>query len=121
VSKNRVNLVGSSVTIGDVGKVKYAELSPDGDNTNLQHAVLGENLVEFLAQLCDQLVKFGNQCAGATGIGNLGIGVPIPKVMGGGKGLATWCQEQSKGKGKDLKVKLLSSNVAISRIAKQDL
>jgi len=121
VSKNNANLVGSNVTIGDVGKVKYAQLSPDGDNTNLQHAVLGENLVEFLAQLCDQLVKFGNQCAGATGIGNLGVAVPIPKVMGGGTGLSTWCQEQSAGKGKTLKNKLLSANVAISRIAKQDL
>ena len=82
---------------------------------------MGENLVEFLTQLCDQLVKFGNQCAGATGIGNLGVAVPIPKVMGGGTGLSTWCQEQSAGKGKTLKNKLLSANVAISRIAKQDL
>ncbi len=121
VSKNNANLVGSNVTIGDVGIPLKGQLSPDGDNTNLQHAVLGENLVEFLTQLCDQLVKFGNQCAGATGIGNLGIAVPIPKVMGGGIGLSTWCQEQSAGKGKTLKSKLLSANVAISRIAKQDL
>ena len=41
--------------------------------------------------------------------------------MGGGSGLATWCQEQSGGKGKNLKNKLLSANVAISRISKRDL
>ena len=121
VSKNKVNLVGSSVTIGDVGKVKYAELSPDGDNTNLQHAVCGESLVEWLSLLCDELVRFGNKCAGATGIGNLGITVPIPGLMSGGSGLAIWCQEQSKGKGIELKRKFLSSNVAISRTAKRDL
>ena len=121
VSKNNVNLVGSNVTIGDVGKVKYAELSPDGDNTNLQHAVCGELLVEWLSSLCDELVRFGNKCATATAVGNLGVIGPIPGLMGGGSGLAAWCQLQTGGKGKDLKNKLLSSNVAISRIAKQDL
>ena len=77
--------------------------------------------MEWLAQLCDELVRFGNKCAGATGVGNLGISVPIPGLMGGGSGLANWCQEQSKGRGKVLKTKLLSSNVAISRRAKKDL
>lgn len=121
ITKNKANLVGSSVTIGDVGIPLKGQLSPDGDNTNLQHAVLGENLVEWLAQLCDELVRFGNKCSGATGVGNLGVSVPIPGLMGGGSGLATWCKEQSGGKGKHLKNKLLSANVAISRIAKQDL
>ena len=100
VARNTVNLVGELVKIGDVNSDK------------MQSAVLGELLCEFLAEFLGEMDRFAGKLSGATGVGNLGITVPIPGLMGAGSGLQAYVSEWSQ---KKLETRFLSSNVKLSR------
>jgi len=107
VSKNNTNIIGSLVKLGDT------------NDSNLQSAVLGEGLVDFLAELIQTLDSFAGRIAGITGIGNVGGGVPIPEGMAAGNALGGWTSIQANKN--FIKHRILSKNVKISKIAKPGL
>jgi hypothetical protein len=100
VARNTVNLVGEYIRIGDVNVDK------------MQSAVMGELLCEFLAELLQEINRFAGKVSGATGIGNIGITVPIPALMGAGSGLQAYISEHTK---ESLQKRLLSGNIKLSR------
>jgi len=105
-SKNNTNVVGKNVLLGDV------------EDSNLQSAVLGENLSKLMYQLFQQLNTFAGQLTSATGVGNVGGPVPLPQVMGGAAGLQGYSSTWSEQMIKDM---LLSKNVKVSKRPKSGL
>ena len=106
ISKGITNIVGSRVLLGDV------------DDQNLQSAVCGEQLVKLLREIIVALQKFGGQVSGATGIGNIGLPVPIPGLGGAAAGLNAFAAEQTE---QAIKQKILSTNVKVSRKPRKNL
>ena len=98
VSKNVQNIVGEIVNVGSDKKT--------------QPAVLGNSLVDFLVEVVQELNRLGGKLAGATGVGNLGVTVPIPGLGGAGSGLQSYAAEVTKER---LEKRLLSNNVNISQ------
>jgi hypothetical protein len=107
VSKNNTYIIGSMVKIGDE------------DDNNLQSAVLGESLVNFLAEMIQTLDSFAGKIAGISGIGNIGGLAPIPGAMGAGSALGGWTSiSQNK---QFIRNRILSKNVKVSKKARQNL
>ena len=98
VSMNVQNIVGEIVNVGSDKKT--------------QPAVLGNSLVDFLVEVVQELNRLGGKLAGATGVGNLGVTVPIPGLGGAGSGLQSYAAEVTKER---LEKRLLSNNVNISQ------
>ena len=106
ISKNNTNMVGKNVLLGDV------------EDANLQPAVLGDQLVAYLDEVFKQMVSYLNSASSATGVGNLGMPVPIPGHMAAAAGLSSYLGQQTKD---SMKNRLLSTNVKVSRRPKSEL
>ena len=106
ISKGNTNLVGSSVKIGDV------------DDSNLEPAVCGDQLVNLLREIIVALQRFGGEVSAATGIGNIGLPVPIPGLAGSASALNAFALEKTK---EEIKRQILSTNVKVSRSTKSNL
>ena len=87
VSKNNTNVIPGSTSLLKLGDV---------NDDNLQSAVLGENLVNFLAELISTLDGFAAKIAGIKGLGNIGTLVPIPEGMAAGAQLQGWTAATAK-------------------------
>ena len=99
-------MIGQNVLIGD------------NADENLQPAVLGDQIVGFLHEVFQQLQSYLNAASSATGVGNLGMPVPIPGHMAAASGLSSFLSMQTK---EEMTNRLLSTNVKVSRRPKQDL
>ena len=106
ISKGNANLLGSKVKIGDI------------DDSNLESAVCGEQLVKMLREIIVALQRFGGEVSAATGIGNIGLPVPIPGLAGAASGLNAFALEQTE---QAIKRKILSTNVKVSRRKRDNL
>lgn len=106
VSKLNTNIVGEKVLLGDV------------DEGNLQSAVLGENLVNFLGELVATLDSFAAKIAGIKGLGNIGTLVPIPEGMAAGAQLQGWTASTAKPQ---IANRILSKNVKVSKKSRSGL
>lgn len=106
VSVKNTNIIGQNVFLGDIEK------------ENIQPAVLGDQLVGYLHEVFQQIISAMNQIQGATGVGNLGMPVPIPGAMAAAAGLSAYLSAQTKD---GMKTRLLSKNVKISKRPKKAL
>ena len=106
VAKDNAHMIGQNVLIGD------------NVDENLQPAVLGDQIVGFLHEVFQQLQSYLNAASSATGVGNLGMAVPIPGHMAAAAGLSSFLEMQTK---QEMTNRLLSTNVKVSRRPKQDL
>ena len=106
ISKGNANLIGTKIKIGDV------------DAGNLESAVCGESLVKMLREIIVALQRFGGEVSAATGVGNIGLPVPIPGLAGAASGLNAFAQEQTST---EIKRKILSTNVKVSRRTRSNL
>ena len=103
---NKELLIGTKIKIGDV------------DAGNLESAVCGESLVKMLREIIVALQRFGGEVSAATGVGNIGLPVPIPGLAGAASGLNAFAQEQTST---EIKRKILSTNVKVSRRTRSNL
>ena len=97
-----------------MSKVKIGDI----DDSNLESAVCGEQLVKMLREIIVALQRFGGEVSAATGIGNIGLPVPIPGLAGAASGLNAFALEQTE---QAIKRKILSTNVKVSRRKRDNL
>jgi len=106
VSKKNTNIIGDVVKLGD------------SNDDNLQSAVLGESLVNFLSQLIQRLDNLAKDLGSVTGIGNVGGIVPIPAAMAAGSKLGGWTSSTTKT---IIANQILSRNIKVSKKKRPNL
>lgn len=106
VSKQNTNIVGHNVLLGDVEKA------------NLQAAVMGDQLVQYLDGIFKQFQGFLNNVKTSVSVGNLGGPSPNPALAAAASGLAEYLKLQTKT---HMEKTLLSTNVKLSRKPKSGL
>ena len=72
----------------------------------------------MLREIIVALQRFGGEVSAATGIGNIGLPVPIPGLAGSASALNAFALEKTK---EEIKRQILSTNVKVSRSTKSNL